>query len=110
MPTRLTLAQQRKLLKALPASRINAVKKHCRACQMRGDGIGDILKSIGKVLGPVIKEIGPVVLKELILPLIKKKAGLGIGLAGGHCGAGLKLAGTGKHKKKRRRRRPVKAK
>ena len=57
-----------------------------------------ILKSIGKVLGPVIKEIGPTVLKELVVPFIKKKMnGKGHTLPGG----GLKLAGQrGKGTKK----------
>ena len=88
MPTRLTLPQQRALLRALPASRKNACKKHCHDCQMRGEGLKDILKSIGKTLGPVIKEIGPTVLKEFLLPMLKQKLG-----------SGLKLAGQGKKKK-----------
>jgi len=98
MPTKLTLAQQRALLRALPASRKNAVKKHCSTCEMKGEGFMDILKSIGKVLGPIAKEIGPTVLKEFILPFIKKKAGMGLKVPGGS----LRLAGQrgrGKPKK-----------
>ena len=90
MPTRLTLSQQRALVKALPHHRISAVKKHCQACQMKGQGIMSILKSIGSVLGPIVKEVGPTVLKELVVPFIKKKMnGKGLTLPGG----GLKLAG-----------------
>ena len=96
MPTRLTNSQQKALLNALPAHRKNAVKSHCQSCQMQGEGIMDILKSIGGVLGPIAKEIGPTVLKEFILPFIKKKmAGDGLSPAGG----ALKLAGQGKKKK-----------
>jgi hypothetical protein len=93
MHTRLTTPQQRALLKALPAHRKNAVKSHCQSCQMRGEGFMDIIKSIGSVLGPIAKEVGPVVLKEFILPFIKKKMdGKGLSPAGG----GLKLSGQGK--------------
>lgn len=89
MPTRLTLPQQRALLRALPASRKAACKKHCQACQMRGEGLMDMLKSVGRVLGPIAKEVGPIVLKQFILPFIKKK------FTGGRykTGAGLRLAG-----------------
>lgn len=109
MPTRLTTPQQRALLNALPAHRKNAVKAHCQSCQMRGEGFMDILKSIGGVLGPIAKEVGPVVLKEFILPFIKKKiAGNGLSPAGGGlspaggglnpAGGTLKLSGQGKKK------------
>lgn len=103
---KLNLKQQRALIKALPAHRINDVKKHCKSCQMRGQGIGAILKSIGSVLGPIAKEVGPTVLKELVLPFVKYKltgsgthlAGKGTKLAGGSmpiAGRGTKLAGGG---------------
>lgn len=95
MMKKLSPSQQMKMLKALPAHRRNLVKAHCRQCQMKGEGIADILKSIGSVLGPVIKEIGPVVLEKFILPFIKKKmAGNGLRLSGsGMCGGSLRLAG-----------------
>jgi hypothetical protein len=115
MLTRLTTSQQKALLNALPAHRKNAVKSHCQSCQMRGEGFMDILKSIGGVLGPIAKEIGPTVLKEFILPFIKKKMagngcceGRGLNPAGGMyqsgmglnpAGGTLKLAGQGKKKK-----------
>jgi hypothetical protein len=108
----LSLVQQRALVKALPANRIKALKKHCQSCQMKGQGIGDILKSIGAVLGPIAKGVGPTVLKELVIPFVKYKltgkgtklAGQGTVLAGGSMpaysgrgthlpGAGLRLAG-----------------
>jgi hypothetical protein len=93
MMKKLSPSQQMKMLKALPAHRKSAVKSHCQACQMQGQGIGDILKSIGSVLGPIVKEVGPTVLKQFILPFIKKKlagkSGNGIRLSG----AGLRLAG-----------------
>lgn len=84
---KLTSAQQRSLLRALPTTRKNACKKHCQACQMKGSGIKDILKSIGNVLGPIAKEIGPTVMKEFILPMLLKK------LKGEGRGSGLRLAG-----------------
>ena len=90
MPTKLSLPQQRALIRALPASRKNAVKRHCQTCSMRGDGFMDILKSVGKVLGPIVKEIGPTILKEFVVPFIKKKVS----------GGGVRLAGQGKKRKK----------
>ena len=105
MPTRLTKAQQKSLLSALPAHRKNAVKAHCQSCQMKGEGFMDILKSIGGVLGPIAKELGPTVLKEFILPFIKKKMGNGLTPAGG----ALRLAGQrGRGKKKVGRPKKVK--
>ena len=106
MPKRLTLAEQRALIKALPKTRMDALKDHCRSCEMRGEGIKDIMKSAGSALGSIAKEIGPTILKEIIVPLLKKKAGLGISLPGAGIslpGAGLKLAGQGKKKKARRK-------
>jgi hypothetical protein len=83
MPTKLTKAQQMKLLRALPAHRKTAVKKHCKACQMKGEGFGDILKSIASVMGPIVKEVAPSVLRDYIMPFIKKKMqGKGLRLAG----------------------------
>lgn len=89
----LTLPQQRMLLGSITPARKKAVKKYCQTCNMRGDGIMDILKSVGKVLGPIAKEVGPVVLKEFILPFLKTKMeGKGVSPAGGS----LKLAGQGR--------------
>ena len=63
---------------------------------MRGEGFMDILKSIGGVLGPIAKEIGPTVLKDFILPFVKKKIeGKGLSPAGGAHGMGLSPAGGG---------------
>lgn len=93
MPTKLTLAQQRALMRALPATRMDAIKKHCQACEMKGEGFKDIMRSIGRVLGPIVKEIGPTVLKELIIPMIKAKmGGSGLKVPGG----ALRLAGQGR--------------
>lgn len=76
----------------------------CIKCQlMKGSGMGDILKSVIKVLGPVAKEVGPTILKEIVIPFainkIKEKfegsKGDGLRLAGqrGPRGKGLKLSG-----------------
>ena len=74
MVKRMTLKEQRDLIAALPAHRLKAVKDHCKACEMRGEGLKSIMKSIGSVLGGVAKEVGPTVLKELIIPYIKHKS------------------------------------
>ncbi len=93
MPTKLSLAQQRAMLRALPKHRKMAVKKHCQSCQMRGEGISDILKSVGSVLGPIFKEVGPTVLKEFVVPFIMKKIEKKI--SGSKKGDGLKIPGSG---------------
>ena len=116
MVKKLTLAEQRKLIKALPAHRMTALKAHCRKCEMKGEGILDIIKSVGKVLGGISADVGPTVLKELVLPLLKQKlfkgkgrkprkkrgaglspGGRGLTLPGGRGlglpGSGLRLAG-----------------
>jgi len=49
------------------------------------------LKKVQNFLGPIAREVGPVVLKEFLLPYLKKKFNSG--------GNGLKLAGSGKKKK-----------
>ena len=101
MPTKLTLAEQRKLIRAMPAHRVNACKTHCQMKQMQGEGISDILKSIGSVLGPIAREVGPTILKELILPFLQKKmSGNGLNIPG----SGLNLPGKGKPKKKVKRK------
>ena len=97
MPSKLTVAQQRALYRALPASRKLAVKRHCQQCQMRGEGLFSILKSIGKTLGYVGKESGPTVLKEIIAPLVIKKYG----------GKGLTLPGGGRRVAPKKRRKTM---
>jgi hypothetical protein len=89
MPVKLTLTQQRQLYRALPASRKLAVKKTCKECSMRGDGLMDILKKVGNALGAVGKELGPTVLREIVFPLVLKK----------YRGSGLTLPGRGDTKK-----------
>ena len=106
MPTRLTLPQQRALVRALPVHRMMAVRKHCSNCEMKGQGIMDILKSIGSVLGPLVKEVGPTVLKELIVPFIKGKMGKGLHNAGSGLslpGGALRLAGQRGHGKRKKK-------
>jgi hypothetical protein len=110
MVKRLSQVQQRAMLNAMPETRKIAVKKYCRTCQQKGDGITDILKKIGDFLGPLAKDVGPKVLKEFIIPLLLKKAkehyGVGLSPAGkglpsagnglSPAGGSLKLAGQGK--------------
>ena len=95
MKKRLSQTQQRAMLQAMPETRKKALKKYCRICQQKGQGIQEIMKKVGDFLGPIMKEVGPKVLKEFLLPFMIKKAkehyGLGLHTAGG----GLGLAGTG---------------
>ena len=95
MKKRLSQIQQRAMLKAMPETRKIALKKYCRVCQQKGNGIQEIMKKVGDFLGPIMKEVGPKVLKEFLLPFMIKKAkehyGLGLHTAGG----GLGLAGSG---------------
>ena len=103
MPTRkskLTKAQQMAVLKALPPSHRKMVKHHFVRHLQAGGSFMDSLKSFGSkaasFLGPIAKEFGPIVLKEFVLPMLKKKfAGSGLNLSG----TGLKLAGQGRKKK-----------
>ena len=79
---KLTIAQQKALLKSLPQSKKNTIRRHCQSCSMRGEGLMDILKSAKKHLGPLASIIGPVVWKHYIRPWIKKKTGMGLKLVG----------------------------
>ena len=110
MKKRLSLTHQRAMLQAMPETRKKALKKYCRVCQQKGDGIKEVMKKVGDFLGPIMKEVGPKVLKEFLLPFMIKKAkehyglgvypaGAGLGLAGkglSPAGGALKLAGQGK--------------
>ena len=84
---------------------------------MRGDGFLDIVKSVGKFgkktiksltpaaksiikeLKPIVKEVGPIILKEVIAPMLKAKfAGSGMKMytaGSGYSGSGLSPAGSG---------------
>ena len=76
---RLTGAEQKRLLEALPSHRRMAVKRTCLGCQQRGEGIKDIMKKARATLGPIASEIGPVAFKTFILPMLLQKAGLASG-------------------------------
>lgn len=99
---KLTVQKQRDLLnihRPLIQSHINQMSGN----GMMGMGIGDIINGIKKFLEPAmpfIKDIAPKILKEFVLPFIKKKMeGGGLGIAGSGLslpGRGLKLAGQGK--------------
>lgn len=92
---KLTKVQQKALLNAISSQHKSAVKKHAKALHMQGHGIMDILRSVGEFLGPIAKEVGPTVLKEFVLPFLKKKMeGGGLNPAG----QGLKLGGQGSKK------------
>ena len=100
----LTKAEQRKILRALPASKKAELKRCCHASRhyngvQSGTGIfGDAFNWLKKTLGPIAKEIAPVVLKEFVMPMLKKKVGLGLSTAGSglrRAGSGLSTAGSG---------------
>ena len=84
---RLSLSEQRRLIGTMPVKHRMALQKHCTACEMQGQGLGDILKSIGQfgkkaghLLAPILKEVGPTVLKELVIPMLKAKYSGGEGI------------------------------
>ena len=91
---KLTLTQQRALARNLTGQQRMRVKSHCQRCEMSGQGISDIIKSVKKVLGPIATNFSVKVLKEIVIPFIKRKiktkqAGKGLRTAG----SGLRLAG-----------------
>lgn len=96
---KLTKAQQKALLNALPASEKVKLKKHVKDLHMKGTGLMDIVRSVGSFLSPIVQQVGPTVLKNFILPFISKQlGGSGLNPAGGSlnpAGGGLKLAGQG---------------
>ena len=103
MSTTLTKKEQKAILKCIPAAQKKAVREHVRNLHQSGSGVMDILKSVSNFLGPIISQVGPTVLKEFIIPFIKKMSGNGVELPGSSgqgichssCGSGLKLAGQG---------------
>ena len=106
MSTTLTKKEQKAILKGIPAAQKKAVREHVRNLHQSGSGVMDILKSVSNFLGPIISQVGPTVLKEFIIPFIKKMSGNGVELPGSSgqgicdssCGSGLKLAGQGDEK------------
>ena len=106
MSTTLTKKEQKAILKSIPTAQKKAVREHVRKLHQSGSGVMDILKSVSNFLGPIISQVGPTVLKEFIIPFIKKMSGNGVELPGSSgqgichssCGSGLKLAGQGDEK------------
>jgi hypothetical protein len=106
MPTKkakLSVAQQKMLMKSLSATQLNHMKRHCLACKMSGNGLGDIWRSVKNTFKkaiPWIGEVGGKVLKDVLLPKITEKV---LPMAGnvlskvlggsGYSGMGLRLAG-----------------
>ena len=70
---KLSKEQKRALLNALPASRKEAIKKHCQSCQMRGEGMSEIISSVTAYIGPLAKKAGPIVVREFIIPYVLQK-------------------------------------
>ncbi len=116
MPTRkLSVAEQRMLYEGLSELHKSNMKKAYMAHHneemagsggiMTGKGFLDTLKSFTKKASmyaekyglPILKELGSTVLKEILVPIAKKKLGLG-----------LKLAGTGKSRKVPKKKLPKK--
>ena len=100
---KLSKEEQMSLISAIPESRLLEAGKifNTPGGMMCGKGVGDdILRWLGKNIGPIFKELSNVVIKEILIPLVKKKVGLGLNPAGmgmSRPSAGLKLAGQGKH-------------
>ena len=68
----LTLAQQRALIKSLSPIKKTMIRRRIKKGAQSGEGIGDVIKAIAKVLRPLIAEVGPKVLSEIVVPLFKK--------------------------------------
>lgn len=93
----MSLKDQRLYVNNLPRAKKTMIKKHCRMCQQKGMGFMDIVKSVGGVFKKAGVFLAPIVLKEVLLPLLrsqvkKKIEGKGATLPGGS----LKLPGQGK--------------
>jgi hypothetical protein len=90
----LSKAQKKAVLKAhlTPGMKKKIVSMHkMSGSGMQGAGFMDFIKKVGNFIGPIAKVVGPVVLKEVVVPLLKSKVGLGLTPTGG----GLRLAGSG---------------
>ena len=106
MPTKkakLSVAQQKALMKSLSSTQLNHMKRHCLACKMSGGGLGDMWRSVKNTFKkaiPWIGEVGGKVFKDVLLPKITDKV---LPIAGkllskvlggsGYHGSGLRLAG-----------------
>ena len=104
---KLSLSDQRELVKAIVAKRGAEIKKFVQEKQMAGEGIKEIAIKVRDFLEPIAKEVSPIILRELVIPYLikegKKQLGLGLKLAGEgkqkkKSGGSLKLAGEGKKK------------
>ena len=105
---KLTKQQQRELLEALPASRKHAIKKHCQSCQMRGEGMSEIISSVTAYIGPLAKKAGPIVVREFIIPYVLQKIESRLEkFIENQNGSGLRLAGQ-RGRGRRRKRVPKK--
>jgi hypothetical protein len=80
-PKKMTLAESRKVVKALPKARVAKAKKVAKKHSVQGQGW---FSDVTGALGSVGKELAPVVLKE-VAPLLIKSAlgGRGLAPAGG---------------------------
>jgi len=74
---KLSPAQQRALIRALSKDKKDKIRSICKGGAMRGDGIGDVITKVAKVLGPLALQIGPKVFNELVVPLFKRFLRLG---------------------------------
>jgi len=80
------------LVKSLSPSQKEEIKK---ALSMGGNGIKEVVQKVSATLKPIIKVVGPVLLREILLPALKKKI-MGEGKKCLSCktgGKGLKTAG-----------------
>ena len=108
----LTLAQKRAIIRALPTSTKNRIRKRIEGGRQSGEGIGAIIAAVAKILGPIALEVGPKVISEIVVPLFKRifKKKKPKGRPSNRTGRGTKLPGAGTvlpggRKKKSRRRR-----
>lgn len=97
---RLTIAEQKRLLNALPLHTKKEIT--CQCNRMSGSGIDSIVNKVQKYLYPVVKGVSKAALKAFILPLIEKKTKDKYEqLKKRYMGEGLKLAGQGTRKRRK---------
>ena len=94
---KLSLSDQRELVKTIEAQRKNEIKKFVRERQMAGEGVKEIATKVRNFLTPIAREVSPIILRELIIPYLIKEGKQYLGLSETtKYGGALKLAGQGK--------------
>ena len=65
-----TLSESKLMLMGVPKSKLKDIKVLTLNGIQQGQGIGSIVSGAMKLLGPLAKQYGPMVIKNIIIPLI----------------------------------------